>query len=450
MMDVTLIETGNGGDLVLSGNDLSIVDGISNMPYIAMFGGSNFWGNDLLFDNDDLRFSAETENILLTVPLNSQGRSTIEAAIKRDLQFLLNDVPNTELIVTCRIVSDNRLEIFVKFGGTEFNLLWNPQNQSLVNTAITAPSARIWGSPIRSGDSASYGLTDIRMRFGSSTATIPAWVFYSTANEVSRVAAMNALAPSLGLGGTFAIIGNNIVYNQGYAENWAVDGDLFVLPEMAALRLDVPSPSGAPQDWSYVYAGLNSYQVTDFGDGGDPSMFMATDIFTHPASHTYASGVAPKTVNIFHDNTRIGIFNFHNTSTAYTVGSITGVLPTSLHQLSLQGQKLDAVCDMSIINTLVNVVTLVIAGSGSVTDFSPNLFTAPLPMLRLILVSGNKITSTAVDKVFNSYVATNPGFSSIINGNIYTVGQSPSAPPTGTSAASRAALISAGWTIVTD
>ncbi len=126
-MDLQLTEQDSGGDLTLSGNDLAVVYGVENMPYIGTFGGADWWGNDLLFPADsDFQFTSETEAILLTVPLNSEGRATVEAAIKRDLQFLLNDVQGTELNVSVRIADDNVLVIGVTFGGANFSLKWNP------------------------------------------------------------------------------------------------------------------------------------------------------------------------------------------------------------------------------------------------------------------------------------------------------------------------------------
>jgi hypothetical protein len=59
MFDLAIIETGDGGDYQLKGNDLAVVNGSENMPYIAMFGGNieatlnnivqdqslDYWGN---------------------------------------------------------------------------------------------------------------------------------------------------------------------------------------------------------------------------------------------------------------------------------------------------------------------------------------------------------------------------------------------------------------------
>ena len=39
-MDLKLIETGNGGDLVKNSKDLEVIFGFQNMPYLALFGGN--------------------------------------------------------------------------------------------------------------------------------------------------------------------------------------------------------------------------------------------------------------------------------------------------------------------------------------------------------------------------------------------------------------------------
>ncbi|MBL4810412.1 MAG: hypothetical protein JKY43_10205, partial [Phycisphaerales bacterium] len=40
MGDLRIIENGDGGDAVLNGNDLEIINGFQNMPYLGMFGGN--------------------------------------------------------------------------------------------------------------------------------------------------------------------------------------------------------------------------------------------------------------------------------------------------------------------------------------------------------------------------------------------------------------------------
>lgn len=131
-MDIKIYETGNGGDLQLNTNDLAIVYGVENMPYLAMFGGSAWWGNDLLMSQGNgWRFQAETEAVLLATPLNSNGRFLIEAAVKRDLQFLIDGIDGTTLTVQTRITDDDKLQMLITLNGQLINLLWNPETKQV-------------------------------------------------------------------------------------------------------------------------------------------------------------------------------------------------------------------------------------------------------------------------------------------------------------------------------
>lgn len=107
--DIAIVETGNGGDFTMQGNDLEVCLNDENEIYLRMFGGNveqdtknartanendfSYWGNLLLFGNDQqISFNSITERTLNTTSLTSQGRSVIENAIKKDLQGLNVDV----------------------------------------------------------------------------------------------------------------------------------------------------------------------------------------------------------------------------------------------------------------------------------------------------------------------------------------------------------------------
>lgn len=124
-MDLAITEAdGNGGDLILVGNDLAIIFGIENMPYLAMFGGNpgyvtpnkvreaesfDWWGNGLLMNADQsIQFNSLLENKLKTIALNSAGRIDIEETIKKDLAFL-NEVAT--VTVKAVIVATDHIRI---------------------------------------------------------------------------------------------------------------------------------------------------------------------------------------------------------------------------------------------------------------------------------------------------------------------------------------------------
>jgi hypothetical protein len=121
MTDVLLYETGNGGDVLVRGNDLAAVSGYENAPYLSMFGGSDWWGNYLTTG----KYQSQTEAILLTTPLTSSGRLLIENAINADLAFL-SDIEGTTWSVNTAITGPNRLEITITINGDTFSYVWNP------------------------------------------------------------------------------------------------------------------------------------------------------------------------------------------------------------------------------------------------------------------------------------------------------------------------------------
>ena len=136
MIDVKLYESGNGGDILLNGNDLAKANTFDNMPYLAMFGGNvgfstptkrvnneqnfDFWANDLLFgENKEMQFNSKTEFVLTSASLNSRGRQLIQEAVKTDLQFM---VPFANIDVVVDILGQEKLSIGIS--------LIQPENQT--------------------------------------------------------------------------------------------------------------------------------------------------------------------------------------------------------------------------------------------------------------------------------------------------------------------------------
>lgn len=448
-MDIKIYETGNGGDLQLNTNDLAIVYGVENMPYLAMFGGSSWWGNDLLMSQGNgWRFQAETEAVLRDTPLNSNGRLIIEAAIKRDLQFMLDIIEGTTLVVQTRITDDNTLEIRITFNGQEINLLWNPEAKKLTARNAAPTSIIIFESPIRTGTSSRYAITGFVMTQGGDTATFPVGKFTSTTSETDAVAAYNVLAVSYGMNGLFRIIGNNIVYQQGLAQSWAVTTSTIVLHVATEVRLKINgTPSGSPQAWSYQIGGIDSYSVTDFGD--DSALVLTNPPTTSnvTVSRTYADGLEKKDVVIYTNDTLVKLMLFTNTSTVYRVSRLTTRMPLSLQTLSVFSQSFSSPTNA---NLPYNYNLSVIAFTGcGISSFLPRLLSGNMPLISIINLFNNNLSSTQVDAIFNDLVANTPE-SLTRAGTIIINGQTPAAPPTAASAAARALLTTAGWSITTD
>lgn len=177
MIDAKLIETGNGGDVVLSGNDLAVVYGFVNMPYLALFGGNvaentpekredaqqlnDWWGNALLMPNDvATQFNSNTERTLMNVALNSAGRILIEQAVNTDLDFMR---AFCEVTATVDITGNDRVQINIKLlepdnlQAREFVFIWDGTLTDLTEAPtpyISTPSIQYpinIASPVISG-----------------------------------------------------------------------------------------------------------------------------------------------------------------------------------------------------------------------------------------------------------------------------------------------------------
>lgn len=128
-MDLLLIETGNGGDLKITGSDLEVILGLENMPYISMFGGSDWWANDLITEPTQ-RMQSQTEEALLNNALNSSGRLNIIRAIEADLAYLKEET-GAVILVDASIVNPDRLDISITINGQQFFIQWNPSTAFL-------------------------------------------------------------------------------------------------------------------------------------------------------------------------------------------------------------------------------------------------------------------------------------------------------------------------------
>lgn len=127
--DLAIVETNNGGDLVLLKSDLAVVSNFENEFYLRLFGGNvaqsttstqtnnnlDWWGNNLLIKaNPDLQFNSQTERVLLKTELTSKGRVLIENAIREDLQGM--NIISLSVVIT----ATDRLEINIQLATDDF------------------------------------------------------------------------------------------------------------------------------------------------------------------------------------------------------------------------------------------------------------------------------------------------------------------------------------------
>ena len=148
--DIRLVEKYDGGDYVLNANDVQLISGLQNMPYIGLFGGNleqnttgpkdseqtfDFWGNFLLHPSQqNIWFNSRTEQLLKEVALTSAGRIQIEQQVKKDIEFIQGFA---EVSVSVRLNSVDRIIISItlnepnKLNSTELVYIWDSTNSEL-------------------------------------------------------------------------------------------------------------------------------------------------------------------------------------------------------------------------------------------------------------------------------------------------------------------------------
>ena len=144
-MDLSIQDNGNGGDVVVKGNDFELVTSIFNQPYLGLFGGNvemstqdgtkdlnqrfDYWGNELFFQEDQgQQFNSNFERELQNVSLTSAGIQKLESVLKDDLKYLapLGTVTTNIFIDT---VDKINIEVFIQEPGELaeqlFKMIWD-------------------------------------------------------------------------------------------------------------------------------------------------------------------------------------------------------------------------------------------------------------------------------------------------------------------------------------
>lgn len=178
-LDLLIEETLNGGDSVKIGNDLSVIYGFQNMPYLALFGGNpgfitpqnrllneqafDYWGNSLfMFNQREVQFNSLTEYTLNNTVLNSNGRYIIEQAVISDLQFMTKFC----IVSVSVVIPDvDRVNIGVRIQqpdnqeNKDYIFIWDATNKEL-NSYYDGPKNDIVQQAIRLLESGGYRLLE--------------------------------------------------------------------------------------------------------------------------------------------------------------------------------------------------------------------------------------------------------------------------------------------------
>ena len=154
--DFNVFESGDGGELSIFNNDLSLTELLYQTIYIALFGGNveastlgneidreerfDYWANDLFFKNNPSKqFNSETERVLSEVTINTSGRLTIKSAVESDLFFIKKIAT---LAVNIVILDVDKISINISLSAIpnqinrDLQFIWDNARQQLI-TDIT-------------------------------------------------------------------------------------------------------------------------------------------------------------------------------------------------------------------------------------------------------------------------------------------------------------------------
>lgn len=127
--DLSIYESGNGGELQVVNNDLVLSESLFNQVYLSLFGGNleastrgdepfnqerfDYWQNSL-FNSEfpSKQLNSQTEILLTNLVLNSSGRLQLIQAVTNDLDYLRGFI---KFSADVSFESSNIVKIIIKF-----------------------------------------------------------------------------------------------------------------------------------------------------------------------------------------------------------------------------------------------------------------------------------------------------------------------------------------------
>jgi len=283
---------------------------------------------------------------------------------------------------------------------------------------------------------------------GSVTAGLPTGVFYIHSDETTYLSYINS---TLGLPGTFVQDADGkVYYENGPGEDAYITSPVYVLRDYYTAVFDA-TLSG--QSRFRVSATTLVVQVIDWGDFGPYGVNIG---ITGSANftHNYAAQGTPVGANIFHNNNS-NYIDFNDSlitgTPCYTI-AVDGQMPSNILGLNINqcprfGSDVSFSNVTLPISSVPNISGIFCAG-GNIQTFQTGTFAYNLHNCQVINLAFNKLTSAAVDRCINEYVINTPIIAT--PANLILNNQTPHAPPTVASAASRSIFIAAGGTLITD
>ena len=154
MINESIYEDGNGGQLLLKNNNIAQTSSIYTLAYLKMFGGNieastvknnvvgairnDWWGNDVN-ENSSEWINSETERTLKGIALTTKNIYRIQQAVKKDLKSL-EEFGAIEISITYPDINRVSIEILIKEPERKDNnrliVIWDNTKNEIVNQEI--------------------------------------------------------------------------------------------------------------------------------------------------------------------------------------------------------------------------------------------------------------------------------------------------------------------------
>jgi len=154
MINNSIFEDGNGGQLVLRNNEIVQTKSVATLAYLLMFGGNvaadtkkenargelkfDWWGNDPTEPKANW-INSKTERTLKGSELSSSSRYVIENAVKEDVKPLEK---YGKVTVNVSFISINKIKIVIsisepdKINDQSLTLVWNATRSEIIEKNI--------------------------------------------------------------------------------------------------------------------------------------------------------------------------------------------------------------------------------------------------------------------------------------------------------------------------
>jgi len=170
MIDLSIYESGDGGELILKRDDIELTAALYNQVYLALFGGNveqetkpgnvyleerfDWWGN--VFFNTENQFNSQFERELRHTVITGAGLQSLEAIATNDLKFLRR---YADIEVSVEMIDYNKIEINIT--------LSQPNKNEILIKYVWDIAKKIVIDPGFVGDTpVNEGLTDWILRNG--------------------------------------------------------------------------------------------------------------------------------------------------------------------------------------------------------------------------------------------------------------------------------------------